>query len=119
MSTNLIRSLSTDFLSDILGYDKYSEITTEFSIRSTFCDLALKMGGEILYLIEVKSVGTDLRDNHLKQAVDYAANQGVEYVLLTNGVIWQVYRVRFEQPINHDLVLTIDLLDPSTKFAQL
>src|SRR5687768_6798292 len=73
----------TDFLSDVLGYDKYSEITTEFSIRSTFCDLALKVGSELLYLIEVKSAGTDLRDNHLKQAVDYAANQGVEYVWLT------------------------------------
>jgi hypothetical protein len=109
----------TDFLHDVLGYDKYTEITSEFSVRSTFCDLALRIGGELVYLIEVKSAGTDLRDNHLRQAVDYAANQGIETVMLTNGVIWQVYRVRFEQPISHDLILSIDLLDPAQKAAKL
>jgi len=109
----------TDFLHDILGYDKYTEITSEFAVRSTFCDLALKVGGELAYLIEVKSAGTDLRDNHLRQAVDYAANQGIETVMLTNGVTWQIYKVRFEQPISHDLILTIDVLDPSQKSAKL
>src|SRR5687768_16462172 len=96
----------TDFLGDVLGYDKYTEVTTEFSIRSTFCDLAIKVGGRVQFLIEVKSAGTDLRDNHLRQAIDYAANQGIEWVLLTNGVVWQAHRVRFEQPIANDLVFT-------------
>lgn len=107
----------TDFLADVLGYDKYTEITTEFAIRSTFCDLAIKIGGRVQYLIEVKSAGTDLRENHLRQAIDYAANQGIEWVLLTNGVVWQAHRVRFEQPIANDLVFSIDLLDPESKPA--
>jgi hypothetical protein len=105
----------SDFLQDVLGYDKYAEITTEFAIRSTFCDLAVKVGGRVLYLIEVKSVGTDLKDNHLKQAVDYAANQGVDWVLLTNGVVWKAHRLRFEKPIQADEVFSIDLLDETTK----
>jgi hypothetical protein len=70
-------------------------------------------------LIEVKSIGTELKDNHLKQAVDYAANQGVDWVLLTNGVIWRAYRLRFEKPIQHDEVFSVDLLDPATKPSQL
>jgi len=45
--------IATDFLADVLGYDKYGEITTEFSVRSTFCDLAVKVQGELAYLIEV------------------------------------------------------------------
>lgn len=105
----------TDFMADALGYDKYADITTEFAVRSTFCDLAVKRGGRVQFLIEVKSVGTDLRDNHLKQAVDYAANQGVEWVLLTNGVEWRAHRVRFEQPIANDLVFSVNLLDPEAK----
>ena len=109
----------TDFMSDVLGYDKYEDITTEFAVRSTFCDLAVKRGGRVQFLIEVKSVGTDLRENHLKQAVDYAANQGVEWVILTNGVSWRAHRVRFEQPISNDLVFTADLLDPEAKPQQL
>jgi hypothetical protein len=109
----------TDFLTDILGYEKYEEVTTEFAVRCTFCDLAIKRDGRAQYLIEVKSIGTDLRDNHLRQAVDYGANQGVEWVLLTNGAEWQAHRVRFEQPISHDLVVSINLLDPEVKSQEL
>lgn len=107
----------TDFLSDVLGYDKYEDVTTEFAVRSTFCDLAVKRSGKLQFLIEVKSIGTTLRDNHLKQAVDYAANQGAEWVVLTNGAEWQAHRVRFEQPIANDLVFTINLLDAEAKPA--
>lgn len=107
----------TDFITEVLGYDKYAEITSEFMIRSTYCDLAIKIGGKLHFLIEVKSIGTDLRENHLKQAVDYAANQGCEWVILTNGVNWQAHRVTFEKPIGHELVFNLDLLDPSNKPA--
>lgn len=109
----------SDFLADVLGYDKYSELTTEFAIRSTFCDLAVKVEGQIHFLIEVKSVGTDLRDNHLRQAIDYGAKQGTEWVLLTNGVDWQAHRIRFEQPVESDEVFAINLLDPKAKAADL
>jgi len=109
----------TDFLAEVLGYDKYTEITTEFAVRSTFCDIAIQIEGELHYLVEIKSAGTDLRDNHLRQAVDYAANQGIEAIILTNGFTWEVHRVRSDQPTSHDLVLSIDLLDPACKPAQL
>ena len=76
----------TDVLQDVFGYDKYSEITSEHMIRSTFCDLAIKLDGQLALLVEVKSIGIDLKERHVKQAVDYAANQGTEWVALTNGV---------------------------------
>lgn len=107
----------SDMLTDLLGYDKYKDVTSEFAIRSTFCDLAIKQGPNVQYLIEVKSIDTDLRENHLRQAVDYGAREGVEWVLLTNGAVWQAHRIRFEQPIAHDLVFALDLLDPATKPA--
>lgn len=107
----------TDFFAEVLGYDKYSELTSEFMIRSTFCDLAIKIDGKLQFLIEVKSVGTELRDTHLKQAVDYAANQGCEWVLLTNGVHWQAHKVRFEKPVSNEQVFALDLLDPAAKPA--
>jgi len=109
----------SDFLADVLGYDKYSEVTTEFAIRSTFCDLAIKVAGRVAFLIEVKSIGTDLRENHVRQALDYAANQGIEWVLLTNGATWHAYRLRFEQPIRGDMVFVVDLLDPNVKPSHL
>lgn len=97
-----------DMLADIFGYDKYTELTSEHAIRGTYCDLAIKLDNELSTLIEVKAIGIDLKDAHIKQAVDYAANQGVDWVLLTTGVRWCVYRVYFTKPINHEMVVDID-----------
>lgn len=105
----------SDFLADVLGYDKYSDVTTEFAIRSTFCDLAIKVNGQLHFLIEVKSIGTELKDIHAKQAIDYGANQGVDWVLLTNGARWRAYKLRFEKPIQADIAFDLDLLDPAAK----
>ena len=97
-----------DMLADIFGYDKYSELTSEFAIRGTYCDLAIKLDGKLTTLIEVKAIGIDLKDAHIKQAVDYAANQGVDWVILTTGLRWCVYRMLFTKPIQHELVVDID-----------
>src|SRR5687768_4999723 len=82
-----------DVLAEVFGYDKYNKVTAEFAIRGTYCDLAIKLDGTIQTLIEVKAIGSELKDAHVKQAVDYAANQGVDWVMLTNGATWRVYRV--------------------------
>lgn len=104
-------SIIMDMLADLFGYDKYMEITSELAIRGTFCDLAIKIDGKFQYLIECKSVGTELKENHLKQAADYGANSGIPWIILTNGIEWQVHKIRFEQPISHDLVCEFNILD--------
>ncbi len=100
----------TDVLAEIFGYDKYSEVTRELCIRGTFCDLATRIDGKFQMLIEVKAIGLELKESHVKQAVDYAANQGIEWVALTNGNLWKVFRVIFAKPIDAELVLDMDLL---------
>lgn len=104
-----------DILSDIYGYNKYTEVTSEFNVRGTYCDLAIKIDGVVKLLIEVKAVGVELKDNHIKQATDYAANHGLEWVALTNGMIWKVFRMHFGQPISSEVVLDIDLLQCNYK----
>jgi predicted type IV restriction endonuclease len=103
----------TDMLAEVFGFDKYSEVTREYAIRGTYVDLATKIDGKLQTLIEVKAIGVTLRENHIKQAVDYAANQGVEWVVLTNGQNWKVFSVSFSKPISADLVLELDILDMS------
>jgi hypothetical protein len=98
-----------DMLSDLLGYNKYQEITSEFSIRGTYVDLAIKVGNDIRFLVEVKAIGCELKDNHVKQAIDYGANQGIEWALLTNGLQWRIYQILFKQPIEKNLVFEADL----------
>lgn len=107
--------IMTDMLDEIFGYDKYVEVTSEYKIRGTYCDLAIEIDGRIRLLIEVKAIGIELKENHLRQAVNYAANEGVDWVVLTNGINWQVYRVTFTKPIKKELVVDFDLLDLSPR----
>ena len=107
-----------DMLADVFGYDKYSELTSEYAIRGTYCDLAIKMDAKLSTLIEVKAIGLELKESHVKQAVDYAANQGVEWVLLTNGVRWCVYNVIFTRPIAQELVVDMDFMAINPKSDQ-
>ena len=104
-----------DALAEIFGYDKYTEITAEYLIKGTYCDLAIKLDGKLVLLIEVKAIGLELKDSHAKQAVDYAANQGVEWVVLTNGGHWRIYRVIFAQPIAQEVVYECGLLSLNLK----
>jgi len=108
-------SVITDILSDVFGYEKYLEVTSELAIRGTYCDLAVKIGDKIQFLIECKAIGTELKDAHLRQAVGYGANKGIQWLILTNGSDWQVYRLRFEQPIAWDLVVRFDLFTLSVR----
>ncbi|MBI2586398.1 MAG: type I restriction enzyme HsdR N-terminal domain-containing protein [Rhodospirillales bacterium] len=103
-------TILVEMLADLFGYDKFTEITKEFEIRSTYCDLAVKVGSDVRYLIEAKAIGVALKENHIKQAVDYASNKGIDWVVLTNGVVWQVYKVHFKKPVDKSLVCEIDIL---------
>jgi hypothetical protein len=107
-----------DMLSDIFGYDKYSEVTSEFAIRGTYCDLAIKFDNKLATLIEAKAIGIDLKEQHVKQAVDYAANQGIDWVILTNGNLWKVYKLIFSKPIDKELVVEIDFLQINSRLEK-
>lgn len=108
-------TLIKDILSDCFGFDKYHELTSEQQIRGTFCDLAVKIDGKIKYLIEVKAAGVSLNDSHLRQALAYGANQGIEWVVLTNAVEWRLHRIKFGQPIDHEEVSSFNFLEVNAK----
>jgi hypothetical protein len=108
-------SILNDILSEVFGYNKYLEVTSEFSIRGTYCDLAIKIEDKVHFLLEAKAIGVDLKDNHIKQACDYGANYGVQWVILTNSIDWRIYRIRFEQPIAYDLIVSFDFFNINLK----
>ena len=101
-------TIITDMLEEIFGFDKYADITREFAIQGTYCDLAIKTGKTVEYLIEVKAIGLDLKDGHLKQAVNYASREGIKWVVLTNGVLWQIHRVTLDSKVINEHLCTID-----------
>lgn len=108
-------TLVKDILAYVFGYDKYEELTSEQQIRGTYCDLAVKILGKIEYLIEVKAAGIELNDTHLRQALNYGANHGIEWIVLTNAIDWRLYRIKFSQPIDHEEVSAFSLLNINPK----
>ncbi|MFN4310514.1 MAG: type I restriction enzyme HsdR N-terminal domain-containing protein [Ferrovibrio sp.] len=100
-----------DMLADVLGYKKYIEITTEFAIRGTYVDLAVKIDNDVRFLVEAKAIGIELKDAHVKQAIDYGANNGIEWIILSNGICWRFYKIHFRQPIDKTLLFEIDMLN--------
>ena len=103
----------------LMGYDLFKHITHEYAIHgvgdTVHCDLAIKIDTEKssapCILIEVKRVNTDLAPRHLKQAASYAIDAGCEWVLLTNGRQWSLYRILFGQPPRTTLVESWNLIE--------
>jgi len=103
-----------DMLTELFGYEKYSEITTELAINKTYCDLAIKIDGEVKFLIEVKAIGIELKTEHIRQVVNYGSNKGTDWVILTNGSSWKIFKISFGKPIKNDLIyeFEFDKLNP-------
>jgi predicted type IV restriction endonuclease len=47
--------------------------------------------------------------------VDYATNQGLDWVVLTNGMRWILYKISFKKPIEAKIVAEFDLLTVDSK----
>lgn len=96
-------------LEDVLGYDGLSEITREMNMKDKYVDLAIKIDGTVKFLIEAKSAGTELRDRHIEQAERYAAENNIRWVLLTNGIVWNLYHLTFEEGIEYARAFSVDI----------
>ena len=108
------RLLVTDFLCDGLGYDKYADLTTEYQVRGEFADYGVRIDKEMVAFIEVKRIATKLGAKHLRQVEMYAVNEGVEWLILTNGAMWQAYHLTGGLPVQIDLAFEVDLLSEDT-----
>jgi len=105
------------FFEDVLGYDIFEELSREHMIKERYVDYAVKIKGKIVFLIEVKQSGIKLKEKHIEQASNYAANGGYPWILLTNGRYWQMYHLSFDEGIQNDLIWSVDLLEEDIKAA--
>lgn len=100
------------FFKDALGYDVFREISKEYQIKGKYCDLAIKIKGQVELLLEAKQPGVRLADRHIEQAEIYAMKSGTKWVLLTNGCDWKLFHLSFDEEggIESALVFKTDLL---------
>ncbi|HEY4964157.1 MAG TPA: type I restriction enzyme HsdR N-terminal domain-containing protein [Candidatus Saccharimonadales bacterium] len=105
------RIMTNSLLTDVLGYKELEEIRTEFRIRGEYADYVIQVGRKKHFVVEVKSIQIDLDEKHLRQSLNYAANEGIDWILLLNGRQIEVYKVNYGKPIASKLVFSLDLLD--------
>jgi predicted type IV restriction endonuclease len=108
------RLLVTDMLCDGLGYDKYEDLTTEYQVKVDFADYGIRVDKQLVAFIEVKRCAQSLNEKHLRQVQSYAVNEGVEWMMLTNGRVWQLWHMSPGLPVQMDMVLNVDLLSDET-----
>lgn len=102
-----------EFFKEVLDYDPLGgEISKEVAICDRYCDFAIRLDEKIAFLVEAKPAGLrGLKPKHIEQAENYASRAGIAWVLLTNGVIWQLYHLTFGNGIEHELVFELNLVD--------
>jgi hypothetical protein len=105
------RIMTNSFLTEILGYRELEEIKTEYRIKSEYADYVIQLKRKKHFVVEVKSIELDLNEKHLRQSLSYAANEGIDWILLLNGREVQLYRVNFGKPISTTLIFKIDFMN--------
>jgi hypothetical protein len=110
------RTIVIDPLLEALGWDVRDpdEVHLEYpTIDGKSVDYALKLNQRPVLLVEAKAIGDPLEDvKAITQVVGYAANNGIVWCVLTNGVKWQVYRSMEKCPAPDKLMFEVSL-DPA------
>jgi len=111
------RLLVDDILVNALGYDKFEDLTAEFAVKNDLADYGIRIDKQLKAFVEVKRILQELSSRHLSQVESYALKEGVEWAILTNAQVWQVYHV---EPVKGKqsevtLVFQVDILDEDTK----
>ena len=89
----------------------WQEVDREFKVYDgTFLDYALRIDGKPKVFVEAKAVGKNLSDNaFIAQTVNYANNEGVVWCVLTNGLVYQIYKSNEPVQMDRKMLLEVDL----------
>jgi hypothetical protein len=95
-----------------LGYDGIGVVVREYYVKDLkeFIDYLLRVDGTTRIAVEAKSLKSDLTDAHAAQLVKYAAIEGIEWCVLTNGREIHIYNQYLKGAVQDKLVLELDLL---------
>jgi hypothetical protein len=106
------RLMVNSFLTDVLGYTELEDIKTEYRIRGEYADYVIQLNRKKHFIVEVKAIQLDLSEKHLRQSLNYAANEGIDWILLTNARQVALHRVYFKKPIDVKRVFLYNLDEP-------
>ena len=104
-------TLALDLLSELFGFDRYSEVTSELDNREAVYDFAILSGDSVAMLVRVSPISTAPDDRYLIATAQHALLRGIEWIVLTNSIGWQVHHVEDTSKTKPEtpIVLAFDL----------
>lgn len=115
------KALMIEPLLAALGWDPTDLDVVEREVKvydGTFLDYGLKVDGAPRLYVEAKAIGENLVDKKfVAQAVNYANNDGVVWCVLTNGLVWRVFKTNETAAMDKKLLFEIDLSDEAQPAA--
>ena len=115
------RTIFIDSLLGALGWDVRDpdEVELEYpTIDGKSVDYALKINREPVILLEAKALDDPLDDvKAITQVVGYATNAGIDWCVLTNGILYKVYRSSEKVPAPDKLLFEVSI-DPENTSEQ-
>ncbi|ALE93433.1 hypothetical protein AOC05_15745 [Arthrobacter alpinus] len=73
----------------------------------------MRIDKQLVAFIEVKRISQKLNERHLRQVQMYSVNEGIEWMVLTNGAVWQAHHLTGGLPVIVNMAFEIDLLGPA------
>jgi predicted type IV restriction endonuclease len=92
----------------------FEDLTGEYLVKGEFADYGIRIDNQLIAFVEIKRCTQKLGIRHLRQVQMYSMNEGVEWMILTNGQVWQVWHLTGGLPVVVDLALEVDLLGDAT-----
>jgi predicted transport protein len=100
----ILAALGLD-LTDLASVDRQFRV-----YDGTRLDYALKINAKASLFVEVKGLAQSLDDpKFVAQTVNYANNEGVLWCVLTNGVVYRVYKTNEPVTMTEKLMFEVDL----------
>ena len=105
------RQVLIDPLLLALGWDVSdpNQVELEYPIKKKKADYVLMSNDEPDAVIEAKSLGTQLDDETIMQAINYANMAGIQYMVITNGDDWVMYDVFSPKPIEERILMELKI----------
>jgi type I restriction-modification system DNA methylase subunit len=107
-------------LLEILGYDTLRDMDFEYFVQNKRADIAIMVDKKPKIIIECKSIEQNL-DKHIEQALNYAVQKQIPFVILTNGLEIRLYKSFIENVMNprERILLKVYLKDLADSWDEL
>lgn len=113
------RQVLIDPLLQALGWEVSDPGTVQLEYklreeRNERADYGLMWANEPIAVIEAKHLGKSLKDNETKQANTYANENGIPYIIVTDGDRWEMYEVFKQAALEERLLMEFRLSEQTS-----